>query len=223
MTTRLGRRILAIAGTAAAAAGIAAGSGVAAPFRTDDTARIRLSWSARPERIEHCRTLSDEELALRPEHMRQRVECEGRFATYALEVAVDGRRLAEAVIAGGGIRNDRPIHDLRDLDVAPGEHRVRVSLARREADASDDHGDNDGDDDGEDERRAGGRDGSGISADRGERERTERTRRQRTALPASVVLDTMLTLEPRRVAVITFDAGRREFIVAPDPASRRGR
>jgi hypothetical protein len=209
----LGRGIATVIVTVAAAAGIAAGSAAPVPFHADDAARLRLSWSARPERIEQCRTLSEEELALRPEHMRQRVECEGGFATYTLEIALDGRRVDAAVIMGGGVRNDRPIHDLRDLDVPPGEHRVRVSLTRREADAS---GDEDDDDDDQDDEHddAGEDDDSGISIDRAERERIERTRRQRAALPAAVVLDTALVIEAGQVVVITYDAGARRFAVA---------
>lgn len=212
MSVDVGRALAAAAITAAVAAGIAAGSGVRLPFHGSDAARLRLSWSARPERIEQCRTLSEEELALRPEHMRQRVECEGGFATYALEIAVDGQRVEEAVIMGGGVRNDRPIHDLRDVDVTPGEHRVRVSLNRREADASGDDGD-----DADEHDDAGEDDDAGISADRAERERTERTRRQRAALPAAVVLDTTLMMAAGRVAVITFDADERRFVMVPIP------
>lgn len=204
MIRSAGRSIATIVVSAAAAMGIAAGSGVAVPYHADDAARLRLSWSARPERIEQCRTLSEEELALRPEHMRQRIECEGGFATYALTIAIDGRRVDEAVLLGGGVRNDRPIHDLRDLDVSPGRHRVQISLTRREADASGDEDDDEDDDD-----------DAGISADRAQRERTERTRRQRAALPAAVTLDTTMVLEAGRVAVITFDAGRRSFMIVP--------
>ena len=208
----MGRSIATIVVSAAAGLGIVAGSGAAVPFHPEHAARLRLSWSARPERIERCRTLSDEELALRPEHMRQRMECDGVFATYTLEIALDGRRVESAVIIGGGVRNDRPIHDLRDLDVSPGAHRVRVSLTRREAEAS---GGSDDDQDDDDDGESRDDDESGISTDRGERERAERTRRQRAALPASVVLDTSMVLEPGRVAVITFDAGRRAFTVVP--------
>jgi hypothetical protein len=212
MTWNAGRAFATLAVTAAAAAALAVGSGISTPYHAEDASRLRLSWTARPERIEQCRALSDEELALRPEHMRQRMECEGGFATYALTVAIDGRQVEEAVLLGGGVRNDRPIHDLRELAVAPGRHRVQLSLVRREAEASSD----------EDEERDGDEDSadgdSGISADRAERERTERARRRRTALPPSVTLDTTMTFEAGRVAVFTFDAGERRFsgVVPPD-------
>jgi len=219
VSRNLGRSIATVVVSAAAAVGIAAGSGVAVPFHAEDAARLRLSWSARPERIEQCRALSEEELALRPEHMRQRMECEGGFATYALEIDIDGRRVEDAVLTGGGVRNDRPIHDLRELAIAPGEHRVRVSLARREADASGEDRDHDRDESGgdrdEDHDDDDDADESGISADRAQRERTERTRRQRTALPESVLLDTSLLVSPGQVVVITFDPARRRFAVVP--------
>ena len=186
---------------------VAAGSAASVPFNVGGDARLRLSWSARPERIEECRTLSEEELALRAEHMRQRVECEGKFATYELEVAVDGRRLEREVIMGGGLRNDRPIHHLRELSVPAGEHRMRVALRRREAASPSaeprEHDEDDADDDAE----------SGISTVRTERERTERARRARTALPAEVVLDTTLSVGAGQVVVVTFDPGQRRFMI----------
>lgn len=210
---------LALAVTWISLAALAAGSAAPVPFHVGGEARLRLSWSARPERIEECRTLSDAELALRPEHMRQRTECEGQFATYALEVAVDGRRLDQGVIRGGGLRNDRPIHHLRDLDVSAGERHVRVSLRRRESAAPErDSGEGDEhtskrDSADDDDHRDDDDDKTGISTVRTERERMERSRRARTALPASVLLDTVLTIAPREVVVVTFDQEQRRFVV----------
>ncbi|HEX6643874.1 MAG TPA: hypothetical protein VF037_04310 [Gemmatimonadales bacterium] len=191
-------RILGIAAGLAAAAAIAAGSAAPVPLYAPEAARIRLSWSARPERIETCRTLSEAELAARPEHMRQRTECEGRFATYALEVTVDGRQLEATVLTGGGLRSDRPIHYLNEFDVAPGARAVRIALLRREAAVRADH-------EGEDE------DDSPPPAARADRERIERRRREETALPPAVVLDTVLDVSAGQVAVITFDPVTRRF------------
>lgn len=191
-------------GGAIAVAAIVAGSATPVRLASSDDARLRISWTARPERIETCRTLSDEELARQSEHMRQRMECEGGFATYALEVAVDGERAGESVVTGGGLRNDRPIHYLREFAVEPGEREVRLTLVRREAGSA--RGEEDEHDDDDDDDR-------GISAERTVREREERRRRERTALPARVELDTTLTIGAGRVAVITFDPGRRRFVV----------
>ena len=58
--------------------------------RADDSAAIRVSWGARPERVETCRRLSDEELAKVAEHMRRRVECEGTTARYRFDILRNG-------------------------------------------------------------------------------------------------------------------------------------
>src|SRR5690606_13080126 len=127
MSAGLGRGAIGVVAGAFAAALIGAGSVVSLPLRSGDSGRIRLAWSARPERIETCRTLSAEEVAALSEHMRRQVECEGKFATYALEVTVDGRMVEQSVISGGGLRADRPIHYLRDFEVAHGEREFRLS------------------------------------------------------------------------------------------------
>ena len=191
------------------AAGIATAAGLAilayasaAPlaYHPEDVARLRLSWSARPERIEVCRQLSSEEQARREEHMRQRVECEGGFATYALRVELDGRAIGETVIHGAGLRHDRPLYLLRDYPVAAGLHRVRVTLTRIEKSANDATAfveavvpDAD----------------TGLYAGRAQREVTERARRARAAIPPSLVLDTAFAFAPRQVALVTFNAQRR--------------
>lgn len=202
-------------GTGAAAAAlavalIASGSAVSLPLRSGDASRIRLSWSARPERIETCRALSEAEIAAQPEHMRREVECEGKFATYALEVTIDGRVVEQAVITGGGLRSDRPIHYLRDFDVPGGEHAFHLSLERRETSESAGreriagrHDDDDDDDDHDDRRE--------LEAGRSERERRERRRREETALPPSLALDTTLVIQPGQVAIVTFDPSDRTF------------
>jgi len=202
-----GGAIAGVIGGAVALAAIAAGSATPVALASGDAARLRVSWTARPERIETCRRLSDEELAQRSEHMRQRMECEGGFATYAIEVEVDGQRVEQSVVRGGGLRNDRPIHYLREFDVAPGEREVEVKLVRREADSARDNGEDEDDEDDDEDR--------GISAERAVREREERRRRERTALPARVELDTTLTIAGGQVAVITFDPARQEFVVVP--------
>ncbi len=179
---------------------LAYGSAAPLTYHAGDAARLRLSWSARPERIEVCRRLSAEELARREEHMRQRVECEGGFATYTLRVEVDGRAIAETIVHGAGLRHDRPLYLLRDYPVPPGRHRVRVTLTRREKTDHD----------------AAAFSGSavpeadtGVFAGRAQREDTERTRRARAAIPPSLVLDTALALMPRRVVLVGFNAERR--------------
>ena len=169
--------------------------------------RLRLSWSARPERIEVCRTLSDEELAQREEHMRQRVECTGRSATYALRVEADQLILHDAVVRGGGLRHDRPLFVLEDLDVEPGQHRVQVNFTRRESDGGAVTIGN-----------GAARDAdTGLFAGRARREVVERDRRARAAIPPTLALDTLLSFDSDAVILISFDPERRALRVTAQP------
>lgn len=176
--------------------------GTAAPigYQRSPSARLRVSWSARPERIETCRTLSAAELAQRPEHMRQRVECTGRFASYLLRVDVDGRPVGESVVYGAGLRHDRPIYLFREFDVPPGEHAVHVSFTRREK--------TDNDAAAFAPAVASGAD-TGLFAGRAQREASEHARRALEAIPARLALDTALVIAPRSVTLVTLDDGRR--------------
>lgn len=197
---RPGRILTTGAATTALLALLAYASAAPLAYHPSEAARLRLSWSARPERIEVCRQLSTEEQARREEHMRQRVECEGTFATYALQVELDGKPIEVSVIHGAGLRHDRPLYLLRDYPVPPGHHRVRVTLTRRE--------------------KADGaaptpaaplrpEADTGLYAGRAQREITERARRTRAAIPPSLALDTSIAFTARRVALVTFSAERR--------------
>ncbi len=175
----------------------------ALPWRRADHGVLRLSWRARPERVEICREPSAEELERIAEHMRQRLLCEGSSASYQLRVVVDDVVIDTAVVRGGGLRHDRLIHVLRDYALAGGTHRVTITLERRErvAKAPDD---DDHDDD-------------GTSADRAVREATERRRGRQAALPSRLVLDTVLAIEPGRVALMTFSSSDRSLVLRTRP------
>lgn len=193
-------RALVVAGaTAVVMVAIAAGSAAPVGLHPGESGRLRLSWSARPERIETCREVSAKELAELEEHMRQRVECDGHFATYTLEVRADDRVVATMVVRGAGLRHDRPIYLLREFDVPAGVRRIRVSFIRREKATGDiaasAHEPDEAD--------------SGISTGRAERETVERARRGRAAVPPRLVLDTSLTILPRGVTVVTLNQERR--------------
>ncbi len=190
---------------------IVGASSAPVPLHPGDSAQLRLSWSARPERIEVCRTLSSEELARVEEHMRQRVQCDGRFATYSLKVEVDGRRVGDAVVRGAGLRHDRSMYLLRDFDVSSGLHRVRVTFKRRE------HTDDDAAAFTPVISAAGD---TGIFGDRAEREATEHARRARAAIPKRLMLDTVLTLAPRGVTIVTFNQERRTLELRDDARLR---
>jgi hypothetical protein len=195
--------------------GMAHASAAPIPFHSADSARLRMSWTARPERIEACRTLSDAELAEREEHMRQRVDCDGRLATYALRVGVDGRRVSESVVRGGGLRHDRPIHLLSDVDIPPGRRHVVITFTRREKTDDDAaafrHVESDVAD-------------TGIFAGRAEREMAEHARRAEAAIPPRLKLDTTLVIQPGRVVIVTFDPDdRRLTVVSDDDLSHHAR
>lgn len=199
------RWVLAVLGTGALTAGLVRLS--AAPVAAADTssARIRLSWRARPERIEVCRTLSQKELEEREEHMRQRVECSGRSATYLLRVESDGTVLHESVAVGGGLRNDRPLFILREIDVPAGTHRLRVVFTRLERTDDDAAAFTPVETEAAD---------TGLFGGRAQREVVERSRRARGAVPARLAIDTMLSLTPGQTAVISFDAVARRLRLA---------
>lgn len=128
-TPRLSRILAWLLG-AGVMAGLAAASH--APWRAhpEPDGVLRLNLSARPERLERCRTLSEEELASRPAHMRQPVICDGEAASYRLVVTRDGAPVFDAELTGGGARRDRPIHLLQEFPIPTGAVHLAVALDR---------------------------------------------------------------------------------------------
>jgi hypothetical protein len=215
MTPRQVARWLAAAlGTAVMLYGLAWLSAVPVRVSRSAASRLRLSWSARPERIEVCRTLSAAELAEREEHMRQRMECDGRFATYALRVDADGHTVHESIVRGAGLRHDRPLYLLREIDLVPGEHHIHISFTRREKT----------DNDSVAFTRAVAVDtDTGLFAGRAQRETVERARRARAAIPPKVELDTTVRFLADRALVVSFDPERRAFQLLGEPSQRDNR
>lgn len=202
------RRLLALAATGIGLTVLTFASATPISLHGAEAARLRLSWSARPERIEVCRTLSEKELSEIAEHMRQRVSCEGVFATYTLSILVDGQPIGESVVHGAGLRHDRPIYLLRDYDVPTGQHRLQVTLTRREKT----------DDDAAAFAKAVVPDvDTGLYAGRSQREASEHSRRARAAIPARLALDTVIVLAKQRVALVTFNTERRDLELHTPP------
>ncbi len=174
-----------------------------APWRVPEAERalLRLAWSGRPERIEHCRALSDEELERVPAHMRQRVRCEGSSARYLLRVTVSGAAGLVDTLVGGGARRDRPIHLLRDLPLDPGSHRIAVSLRRIDSLPEVTTG------------PGAAPSGTAMSREREEREGQERERARHEALPPVLDLAADLRLDAGDVALVTFDPDSRRLVV----------
>lgn len=95
------------------------------PDRRDD-AVIRLAWRVRGTRVEECRRLTEEELARKPAHMRQEVECDGRILPYRLLVSIDDSTVVDRVVRPAGAREDRPLYVFHEQTVLPGEREVTV-------------------------------------------------------------------------------------------------
>jgi hypothetical protein len=162
----------------------------------EDEAAVRVSWSARPERVEVCRRVSDEELAKLAQHMRRRVVCEGTTARYHLEVSRNGRVIDTATIRGGGLRHDRELYVARELATEPGRARLSVRFVRLDSSSvieSDERG------------------------ERNEREDDERRRRRAEAIPALLALDTTVTIRVREVVLVTYDANARRLVLRTAP------
>lgn len=210
---------VAVAATVSLGAALALTLVSAAPFRINAVpeARLRVAFSARPERIERCRTLSADELASVPQHMRQAVVCEGTTANYRLEVRRDDSLVASALLHGGGLRHDRRLYVLRELGVPIGRSTIDVRLVRtdsvvarpdseqhtpdaREGDESTGHGTPDARRRDDDDRRAT------IS-----RDLDERRRRVADEVPSSLSLHEVVTLNPREVLLVTYDQESRRL------------
>jgi hypothetical protein len=112
------------------AAALAWASRVPMPAYGPDQALLRVAWSARPERIEHCRQPTRDELANVPRHMQQRSICEGKAATYRLEVRTNGALHSGRDVRGGGLRGDRRLYDFHEFAVHAGESLVEVRFTR---------------------------------------------------------------------------------------------
>lgn len=167
------------------AAGFALASRVPLTAHESDDALLRLAWTARPERIERCRTLGDEELAALPAHMRQPVECESVTARYRVEVRRDGQLLAADDLRGGGLRNDRQLYHHRELRVPSGPAVFEVHVTRTHP--------------------------ASGAADAPQPGDSARTRRRADEIPAALVLTESVRLAPREVMLVVYDRTARRL------------
>jgi hypothetical protein len=200
-------RALGVALAAATMLGLAWASTVPLTVNPSGDAVLRVAWSARPERVEECRSQSGEELARLPAHMRQAVICEGVAASYRLEVRHDGRLLAEQIVRGGGWRQDRRLYVFREFALPPGDAHVEVRFDRIDAPAGTAPGETT-------EETAPGAAATRTSAARSHD--TSNSRPRAEAVPPHLVLDRRLTLAPREVVLVTYDSARRALVVAAE-------
>lgn len=167
------------------AAALAMCSHVPVTAHASSDAMLRLSWTARPERIEHCRTLSEAELATVPAHMRQAVECESITARYRIEVRRNGQLIAADDLRGGGLRHDRALYHHRELPVPSGPARFDVRVTRTEPAAD--------------------------VTDATQPVDSARTRRRADEIPHTLELTESVTLAPREVMLIVYDRTARRL------------
>ena len=196
-------RIAGAAVAMAGAVGVVHGSHVPVSLDTGPDAVLRVAWSARPERVETCRTLSDSALDALPEHMRQRTVCAGTSARYHLEVRRDERVIATAELRGGGLRGDRQLYVFRELAIPSGTSDIAVRLVRLDSTVSPDSSDADAEHRPDDagRRTIRGRPDADVS----------RSRRLADMVPARLELRERVTLAPREVLLVTYDSESRRL------------
>lgn len=130
-------RALVAAVLTVAGLGVMAGmSQVTWPMEPRAEAELRLTWRARASQEQECRRLTDDEQAALPAHMRRDEICEGRVASYRLEVRVDGELRHESTVRGAGARGDRPLYVLETIRLDPGLHHVEVTFERADRPAA---------------------------------------------------------------------------------------
>lgn len=95
-----------------------------------DEAELRLTWRARAPLVEECRQLTESERDALPVHMRRDEICEGRVASYRLDVVVDGEVRHRSTVRGAGARGDRPLYVNDSMRLRPGSHEVVVIFER---------------------------------------------------------------------------------------------
>lgn len=90
---------------------------------------LRLAWRLSGEKIETCRELTAEELASKPQHMRQPRECKVQPLSYRLTLTIDGEQLIAQTIAPPGARGDRPLFVQHDVPLGAGSYVIDVDFA----------------------------------------------------------------------------------------------
>jgi hypothetical protein len=185
-----GRRIAGLMVALAGTVVVAWASTVPLRTRENGMGILRLTWSARPERIETCRPQTEEELARVPAHMRQKVVCTGESARYRLQVSRDGAVLLDEIVQGGGWRRDRPLHVFHEIAQAPGAAAIRIVFERI------DH-------------PTPPSDGTSSAAP----PRPEAGGRFVSDLPASITLEREFQFRSGAVSLVTYDAARHTLVV----------
>ncbi|MBI5505429.1 MAG: hypothetical protein HY899_11550 [Deltaproteobacteria bacterium] len=90
---------------------------------------LQLALRTSAGRAQVCRTLSEDELAGLPQHMRRPTACEMTPVAYRLQVKIDEVEVADERCRPAGIHGDRPITHSSTIAVTPGDHDVAVRFA----------------------------------------------------------------------------------------------
>ncbi|HWP39159.1 MAG TPA: hypothetical protein VNL18_16545 [Gemmatimonadales bacterium] len=199
----MGLRVLGGGLTVLSLAGLGALSRAPYPSSPPAHAVIRLTWRASGARVTECRRLAPEELARRPAHMRREEICEGRALPYRLVVVLDRDTVADEAVEPRGARADRPLYVFHELPVEPGERQLEVAFVRKGGDEPRD-GRRTAATTAGDERREGGEDEAPVRE--GHAGRAQET-------PVVLRFGGRVRLEPRQVAVITYDPERRTLVL----------
>jgi hypothetical protein len=121
-----------------AAVSWALGAFAAWPWAAEDpgTARLRISFKHVTRPVSGGSTLSAEDLAKLPAHMRPRDgarTASGRRGDARLTVELDGHTVLARTYRPTGLRHDGPVHAYEEVPVRPGRHRLTVTLAGESA------------------------------------------------------------------------------------------
>ena len=189
--------------------GLAWASTASMPVFSSHDAIVRLSLGARPERVETCRTQTNEELDKVLPQMRQQVVCEGTTARYRMEVRRDAVLLLSQVVRGGGLRHDRQLYVFRELVVPSGPSSIDVRFVRLDTVQA-------GAEEKDGRHENSERKDEDIAPDRAQREVEERRRRLEEAMPPELHLRIDVTLAPRQVLLITYDSEERRLVAVQD-------
>jgi hypothetical protein len=211
-------RPIGVAIVLAGAAGIAWGSHFPMTPHASPDAVLRLAWTARPERVEYCRPLTDEALAKLPAHMRQSVICEGTTASYRLEVHREGSIIFDQIVRGGGLHHDRPLYVFRDIGLPAGETAITVRFLRIDDERSErEEGHGAGSSAGKPSHLDEPHETRSMDPERRRREAEERLLQRGEAVPRSLSMEKTLHFVARQVILVTYDAERRELLAVEEP------
>ena len=94
----------------------------------DENGELRLAWRWRSQRVQRCRTLTPEELAKLPAHMRAATSCERPLRPWLLVVSVDDHEEARDTVRARGAESDRPLSIYRRVPLSPGRHEIAVDF-----------------------------------------------------------------------------------------------